>query len=269
LTLTPGGYLTLTSVASALPQGTPSANEPGAEISSPSGSLPASPDQILDISDKVDANGILSEDTFIQFKDLPVTLKIFAETQALTADNLPLTQIGLVPMDNPPEMLKGYKAVGAVYDLQPAGATFDPPALFVMAYQPEQLPKGAVERNLVIAAYDPGTKKWVELKSQVDTKNRSVSTEIAHFSVYALLLRSGGINWIYVLAGVLTGLLLAGFAIFVFLWKKNHEVEVMVQPAEEPILYLPAPSGTNPASLHKTEIWREVPSEDVIRDSFE
>ena len=77
--------------------------------------------------------------------------------------------------------------IGDVYEFKPDGATFDPPIPISLPYDPLSLPAGIDENDLTIAVFDSTLQDWVLLPSEVNRHDRVVTTEVSHFSEYAVV----------------------------------------------------------------------------------
>jgi len=86
----------------------------------------------------------------------------------------------LIPIGTPSE-----GTILQAYEFGPEGTAFDPPVTLTLKYDTENLPPGAKETDLTIAAWD-GT-RWSTIESQVDTLLKTVSAKISKFGRYALL----------------------------------------------------------------------------------
>ena len=73
------------------------------------------------------------------------------------------------------------------YDFGPANTTFSPPVSLTLFYNPATLPAGITPGQLSIAYYSVADGKWVILPSTVDTSTNSVNTQLAHFTMFALI----------------------------------------------------------------------------------
>jgi len=111
-------------------------------------------------------------------------------TIALTEDGKPLQSIEVdvvaVSEEIPPPPPGAY-VIGYAYDLGLAGATFNPPITLTLHYDPELIPEGVVEADLFIAYYDVATGQWVSLPSTVDTENNTITAEVSHLTIFAIL----------------------------------------------------------------------------------
>jgi hypothetical protein len=193
------------------------------------------------LADSTDSNGILSQDILFQEVSQPWMLKLGAKTQALASDHRPLLTLTIQAVNPAPKLGKGLVLIGSAYDLEPNGATFNPPMTFVLQYDRSKLPKGISESGLSIATFDPKTGSWVLLASQVDLKAQTVSARIAHTSIYAILGRPSGINWVLVVGITLLGEVLLAFGIVYYLRRRRAQAAQVVEAEVVPTL--PSPTG--------------------------
>jgi len=97
---------------------------------------------------------------------------------------------------NPPDLIEvrrvtpppppGKVIIGPGYDLRPF-CTFDPPIKLILHYQPQGLSDGIDDKDLVIACCDQGSQEWVVLPSLVDTVAETVTAQLSHSSMFAML----------------------------------------------------------------------------------
>lgn len=73
----------------------------------------------------------------------------------------------------------------APYDFGPTGATFVPPLIMTLKYDPARLPPGMTESTLYIAFWD-GT-QWQKLTTTVNTTAKTVTARVPHFTDFAIL----------------------------------------------------------------------------------
>ena len=114
-----------------------------------------------------------------------LTLTVLEGTIALL-EGEPLETLTAVVEPNPPEPPEDAYLIGA-YDFGPDGATFDPPITLIWSYDPNDIPEGVAEEDLVIAYYDEATDRWVELDCVVDTGNNTITASIEHFTTFAII----------------------------------------------------------------------------------
>jgi len=148
---------------------------------------PVSPVQAHSLTDDIDSEGVILDDLSVSFASGIVELQIPADTIALDPQGQPLSEI---TMEAPqaPALLPSERHLVMVTDLGPTGATFDPPILVSMTYNPDSLPAGASEEDLVLAIHDPRSKQWVSLEQiSVDMVNHTVSGVTGHFTQFAIL----------------------------------------------------------------------------------
>jgi len=135
-----------------------------------------------DISD----DGVLLEDVDATSTDGNVTIHIAEGTTVLGPDGEPLDEIMVTPVDPLPTPPEGYHVIAA-FDFEPDDATFDPGIEITIAYDPEALPDGVDEANLVVAFRDEATGEWVFVTGVVDTDANTLTFSIDHFTVFAIL----------------------------------------------------------------------------------
>ena len=107
-------------------------------------------------------------------------------TAAQDADGDEVTDVS-VDMRNPHDVPDDRVMVNQVFDLGPDGATFDPPLLLVLPYDPGELPDGVREDELRVAYYDDASDTGVELTSVVDEDDMTVTAEASHFTEFSIL----------------------------------------------------------------------------------
>ena len=135
----------------------------------------------------VDGQGKLESSTLAASADSEISLSIESGTIVLDSDKNPLQTIKAIIDPNPPPLPEGADYIGLVYDLRPQGASFNPPLKLTLSYDPAQLPQGLKENDVYIACYEDG--RWEAMRyKQVDTKRHMVTTQIEHFSKYAVLI---------------------------------------------------------------------------------
>ena len=135
----------------------------------------------------VDSQGKLESSTLAASADSEISLSIDSGTIVLDSDKKPLQTIEAVIAPNPPPLPEGADYISPVYDLRPQGASFNPPLKLTLSYDPAQLPQGPKENDVYIACYEDG--RWEAMRyKQVDTKRHLVTTQIEHFSKYAVLI---------------------------------------------------------------------------------
>jgi hypothetical protein len=81
------------------------------------------------------------------------------------------------------------RGISLSYDIQPGGTTFDPYAILVYEYSDKEIPQGISENSLYIVLWDPINREWIDLGGTVDAAANTVSVQIQHLSIYALLAR--------------------------------------------------------------------------------
>ncbi len=107
-------------------------------------------------------------------------------TTALNGDGESLTSVEFSIAENPLPTQE-VSIIGQAYNLEPDGATFDPPATLTWSYDPADIPKGVAEEDLAIAYYDDDADDWVALASEVDPEDTTIMALIDHLTTFAIL----------------------------------------------------------------------------------
>lgn len=81
---------------------------------------------------------------------------------------------------------------GIAYDIDASGYQPSKPVRLTLAYDASQIPAGQDARRLRLARYDPATGLWQLAPSAVDTKDRTLTASLDHFSVYAPFFTTAG-----------------------------------------------------------------------------
>ncbi len=111
-----------------------------------------------------------------------LTITIPKDTVALDKYGKRLKILEVAIDETPPDPPEDAYIVGLAYDVGPAGATFDPVITFPWSYDPDALPEGVAEEDLVLAYYDEEAGEWVELDGVVDTENDTITTSVECFT---------------------------------------------------------------------------------------
>jgi len=131
--------------------------------------------------------GVVMETIEATSPDGLFTMTIPAGTVALDENGNPLSTLTTDVDESPPDPPEGAHIIGLPYIFRPDGATFDPPIIFTWSYDPEALPEGVAEEDLVIAYYDEDAGEWVELECVVDTENNTITASVSHFTTFAII----------------------------------------------------------------------------------
>ena len=118
-------------------------------------------------------------------EDGMLTMTIPKGTIALDKDGNPLSTLTSdVDVSPPPPPSH---IIGLAYDLGPDGATFDPAITLNWNYDPDALPEGVAEEDLVIDCYDEEAGEWEECPSTVDLVTHTVTASVSHFTCFAII----------------------------------------------------------------------------------
>jgi len=120
-------------------------------------------------------------------EDGMLTITIPKGTIALGKDGKRLETLEAAVDETPPDPPADANIIGLAYDFGPDGATFDPPITLTFSYDPDALPEGVAEEDLVLAYYDQEAGEWVELDCVVDTVNNVITASVPHFTTFAII----------------------------------------------------------------------------------
>ena len=141
---------------------------------------------------KTDQHGVFTKDVTAKSEDGLCRLTINIGTKALNRLGDPLAGIIIVPMIEPPGPPPS-AIIGRVYDFRPDGVTFDPPITLSIIYDPDDIPEGVAEKNLLIATWDEEIDKWVNLVAAVDAaralgvESTGVNAPVSHFTAFTII----------------------------------------------------------------------------------
>jgi hypothetical protein len=125
-------------------------------------------------------------DTAAASTDGLIVLYLPEGTTALNKYSQPLRAITIKENTAPPDLPTDYQFVSLTYDINPDGATFDPPAFLIYNYSDSQIPAGVAEENLVLATWQDG--QWVEFEGcVVNAVDNTVTVPISHLCLFALV----------------------------------------------------------------------------------
>ncbi|UCG10269.1 MAG: hypothetical protein JSW30_06070, partial [Dehalococcoidia bacterium] len=139
------------------------------------------------VVDSVTSSGRFTEQVTARSGDGKVKLTISEDTIGKQAGGQALRTIRINEMNYPPEPPDDAEVIGLVYDIEPDGATFDPPISMTVKYSPTLLPDGVSEENLVVAFWDEDNDEWVECPCTADTGSNTITAEVSHFTAFTVL----------------------------------------------------------------------------------
>jgi len=136
---------------------------------------------------RTDSKGVVQATIQATSEDGNLTITIPKNTIALDKHGDPLSSLTSAVDVSPPAPLEDTHIIGVAYGFGPDGATFDPAITLTWSYDPDALPEGVAEEDLVIAYYDESADEWVELECTVDTENNVITASVAHFTSFAII----------------------------------------------------------------------------------
>jgi len=140
-----------------------------------------------EVSSPISDEGEILETIEATSEDGTLTLTIAEGTIALDKDDNPLITLEAEVDTSPPPPPEDTSIIGLAYDFGPDEATFDPPITLTRSYDPNDIPEGVAEEDLVLAWYDEAADKWVELDCVVYTGSNTITASIKHFTTFAII----------------------------------------------------------------------------------
>ena len=119
--------------------------------------------------------------------DGTLTVTIPEGTIAKDENDNPLSSVGVAVDNSPPSPPEDANIIGLAYNFGPDGAVFSPPITLEYSYDPDALPEGVHEEDLVIAYYDEDAGEWAGLACTVDTENNTITASVSHFTTFAII----------------------------------------------------------------------------------
>ncbi|MFC2065829.1 CARDB domain-containing protein [Chloroflexota bacterium] len=141
----------------------------------------------FNLTEVTTAQGRITQEVIALSEDKVSKLTIAKNTIAKNKAGSLLHHITMKPMTQPPATPADSSFATLVYDFGPDGATFDPPVTLTITYDPDDLPKGVDEKNLIIAMWDSAASKWVELDSTINPGDNTITAPVSHFTAFTVV----------------------------------------------------------------------------------
>jgi hypothetical protein len=154
------------------------------------GGTPESTPGVTNIGTNVNAIGEFTKSITALSDDNKISLIIELGTIGRAADGAPLNQIAILKTNNLKNTPQDINIISSMYEFGPSGVTFDPAVTVKFNYNPENIPSGVSETNLVIGYYDEKVATWTALDSIVDVVAHMVTAKTTHFTTFAVLSKS-------------------------------------------------------------------------------
>jgi len=135
----------------------------------------------------IDSEGKILKTIEATSADEKITITIPKGTLALDKHGNPLSSLTADIDPSPPDPPEDANIIGLAYDFGPDGATFDPAITVEYTYDPDEVPEGVAEEDLVIAFYDEDIGEWVECPCTVDTETHTITASVSHFTCFAII----------------------------------------------------------------------------------
>jgi len=136
---------------------------------------------------RISGNGDLEQAVGVSSHDGRITISLGKGTACLDKEGKRLANISVYEEIDLPALPENYYIVGKAYKAEPEGVTFDPPLNLTIGYEDNAIPQNVSEEDIYIASYNATSESWVSLYSQVDTQNNTVTTQVSHFTTFAIV----------------------------------------------------------------------------------
>ncbi|MFO7996423.1 MAG: hypothetical protein R6U93_04665 [Dehalococcoidia bacterium] len=138
-------------------------------------------------------------------------------TTGMTREGETLETVTIVIADPPISSRYPYRVISC-YDISPNRARLDDPATFTFGYDPDDIPFGFHEEDLVGATWNWDTEEWSVIHdSKIHLQENSISVTMNHLSYFAVIAQypklTQPIGWIAITAVVLGLSLLVAFGV--------------------------------------------------------
>jgi len=141
----------------------------------------------IEASYRISDEGEILETIEATSEDGMLTITIIEGTIALDIEGEPLSTLTTAIDVSPPDPPEDCCIIGLAFDFGPDGATFDPGITFEYTYDPEALPEGVAEGDLVIAFYDAEAGEWVTCDCTCDPEANCITACVCHFTTFAII----------------------------------------------------------------------------------
>jgi hypothetical protein len=136
------------------------------------------------------SGGVFTQAVSFQSADQNLTVDIPRNTTGQTKGGDPLPEVRITAAPQAPDPPQDMGFIGLEYDLEPDGATFDPPISITFTYNPNWIPAGLGPDSLTVGYYDTDTEQWVMLDASditIDPATNTISAKISHFTYYGVM----------------------------------------------------------------------------------
>jgi hypothetical protein len=139
------------------------------------------------VTEYVTSTGRFTKEVIAKSEDDKVELDISKDTIGKNRAGQPLRNITITKKKSPPAPPSQSSFIELAYDIGPDGATFEPPISITLSYDPDEIPAGVAEDNLVIVIWNEEDDIWEELPCTVDAAKNTIIASVSHFTYFAIL----------------------------------------------------------------------------------
>lgn len=140
-----------------------------------------------ELSAYINESGVTISQVFAYSDDSTIELNIGEGTTCLTGEGQPFSKVKICAILSPLFSPELDFMIGQAYDFKPDGAMFNPPITLNFTYNPQDIPDGVSEEDLVIAVWDQESYNWVKLPSICNPSSHVITAQISHFTIFSIL----------------------------------------------------------------------------------
>jgi hypothetical protein len=136
----------------------------------------------------INQQGTITQTTIAPSMDNNCIITLEEGIKALDKYDQPLERISISELEEPLPPPEYCRFTSPIYNIEPDGATFEPPAVITIFYDEFQIPTGVSEDMLTIATWDETSEQWIELEDcVVNAVENTITASISHFTAFTIL----------------------------------------------------------------------------------
>ncbi len=128
----------------------------------------------------VDSNGVTLRAVTITSPDGRAELIIPSGTRVTKPD------LAISINDNTYNSQKFGLMSSIIYQFEPSGMSFSPPAILRISYEDSWFPKDFDESKLKVVYFDSNEERFISLPSDIDTRNNRITATVSHFTNFTI-----------------------------------------------------------------------------------
>ena len=189
------------------------------------------------ISWEISGSAVLLHDISLTSANDAITVHMTGGTVALDSNSQPLGEIGITTTNSYPAP-DNYRHILAAFDFSPSGATFNPGIQTTLKYDPETIPSGIKESQLVIAFYDEVARGWQYISGAVNPYLHTITFTTSHFTTFTIqtpaVIPQPIATWVIVVSACGAALLILGLSLGLYFRYRRYTYKASDEDAYVP-----------------------------------